>query len=278
MDSPAQAGVIALDGRESRLDRNERIFQSLPPLASPEYLSLLKSATRDELPAGVLVRAYRQLVPSHAADATLERLVDRDGRHGYLAALRAAARRRTPRLGAYTADDLVSNTIGEIVATLGGAKGKIAESAWALYVQQCMEDAYRELVGRHGERLGSHAATWREPESDRSEPMSAESHLAALWQARVAPSRLEWLEHFVVLTFAQITDERMRAVALDLVSHTPMPVSSNDPKDPNTLTGRFGVTRYVIYRWQAAARALLYDALEAQDECEIDMSFLTFAA
>jgi hypothetical protein len=54
-----------------------------------------------------------------------------------------------------------------------------------------------------------------------------------------------------------------------------MPVVSDDPNDPNTLTRRFGVKRFTIYRWQRAARAVLRAALERQNEREIDMSFLT---
>ena len=49
---------------------------------------------------------------------------------------------------------------------------------------------------------------------------------------------------FIERTTAAIPDERIRAVALDLFSHTPMPVVSDDPNDANTLTRRFGVKRF----------------------------------
>src|SRR4051812_20241491 len=95
---PAQATTVAPCDRESRNDRNERIYQSLPPLGSPAYLNLLKSATAAELPASVLVRAYRQLHPSPAADATLARLLGHNERYGYITILHTLAHRRVSRL------------------------------------------------------------------------------------------------------------------------------------------------------------------------------------
>lgn len=261
---------------ESRLKRDERIFLSLPALGSTDYVEFLKSARRENPPAGVLVRAYRRLFPSDASDATLGRLADRDDPPGYLIGVLAGARERARRLGAYSADDLVANTIGEIVTTLAGPKGDIAERAWALYLEHCMEDAYRGMVGRGGSRLGSHAATHATSESTVDEGESAEQGAAIAWRARVEPSHLEWLESFIERTMNEIADDDIRAIGLDLFSENPLPVSSSNPKDPNTLTGRFGVNRYTIYRWQNAARSVVYDALDRQDERDIDLSFLEF--
>ena len=56
-----------------------------------------------------------------------------------------------------------------------------------------------------------------------------------------------------------------------------MPVSSDDPHDPNTLAGRLGLSRSTIYELKRTARAMFFAALIRQRECEIDMSFLTFA-
>jgi len=108
--------------QESRQARSERIFESLPALGTKDYLDFLKGARRDDPPAGVLVRAYRQLHPSDAADATLGRLVDSGDPPGYLILVVAQARRRRSRLGAYTPSDLIANTVGEIVATIAGPK------------------------------------------------------------------------------------------------------------------------------------------------------------
>ncbi len=257
--------------RESRQARSERIFQSLPALGTKDYLDFLKAARRDEPPAGVLVRAYRQLHPSDAADATLGRLADSSDPPGYLILVVAQARRRRSRLGAYTPDDLVANTVGEIVGTIAGPKGRIAEGAWALYLETCLEEAYRALVGRGGFRIGSPA------EDETIDPAPSPEAAGAIgWRARVEPSHLEWLEAFIERTMNEIADDDIRAIGLDLFSEHPTPVSSSDPKDQNTLTGRFGVSRHTIYRWQDAARWRLYDALDRQGERDIDLSFLKF--
>ncbi|HEY4130928.1 MAG TPA: hypothetical protein VGM50_09945 [Gemmatimonadaceae bacterium] len=265
---------------ESRLEREERMFDSLPSLGSPDYIELVKTARREAPPACVLVRAYRQLFPSDASDTTLARLVNRDDPPGYLVGVVAGARQRARRhaIGAYTADDLVANTIGEIAMTLAGPKGSVAERLWALYLEHCMEDAYRVLVGRGGLRLDSHAATQGSAENEGGDAGTSTDigAAAAAWRARVEPSHLEWLESFIERTIAKIANDDVRAIGLDLFSEHPMPVSGASPKDPNTLTGRFGVNRYAIYRMQSAARAVLYDALDRQDERDIDLSFLNF--
>ncbi|HEY4302823.1 MAG TPA: hypothetical protein VGM82_00035 [Gemmatimonadaceae bacterium] len=222
------------------------------------------------------MRAYRTLFPSHAADATLARLADRDNPPGYLARVLVRAYERAARLGAYTADDLVANTIGEIVATIAGPKGAIAEGAWALYLETCMEEAFRGLVGRTGARAGSHAASNGAADDDVVPGASTEAIAATAWRARVEPDHLEWLESFIERTMAKIPDADMRAIALDLFSETPTPVHSTDPNEQNTLTRRFGVNRKTIYRWQANVRSLLYHALNRQNERMIDLSFLAY--
>lgn len=65
----------------------EEIFSALPPLDSPVYLRMLDTTAPEELPAQVLVRAYRQLCSAGAevsARATLERLVASSYRSFYL--------------------------------------------------------------------------------------------------------------------------------------------------------------------------------------------------
>jgi hypothetical protein len=264
------------ESRESRRKRDERIFESLPALGSKEYLRFLRSVRRNDPPAGVLVRAFRRLVPGDAADATLGRLANAANPPGYLARVVLRAREWAPRLGAYTADDLVANTIGEIVVTLPGPQGALAEGAWSLYLEICLGAAYRTLVGRGGSRLGSHASTHAGAEHDLAEGHSADQGIAAAWRARVEPDNLEWLEAFIERTISKIADPDIRAVGFDLFSENPTQVSSSLANDPNTLTGRFGVNRTTIYRWQDAARRVLYDALNRQNERDIDLSFLRF--
>jgi hypothetical protein len=269
--SPTQGSPIAPVSGETPFERDRRIFESLPPLRSPAYLSLLKSATAAELPATVLVRAYRQLYPSPAADATLDRLLGHNARYGYITILHRQARRRMPRLDAYGLEDLVCDAIGEIFLTLAGKRGEIAERMWFKYLGQCMEEAHRKLVGRRGERLRPRADTTPE-ERDRDDPIGT-----IPWHGCVAPSKLEWLEGFLERTAAAIPTEPLRAIARDLLSHDPLPVANKDPRDPKTLVGRFNLARSTIYELKRAARAILFAALQRQRECEIDISFLTFS-
>jgi hypothetical protein len=90
--SRAIAQIQSVSVGDTRAERDERIFQSLPRLDSPAYVSLLKSASAAELPAHVLVRAHRSMEPtSDAARATLECLVRRHDQYGYLKPLYVAA-------------------------------------------------------------------------------------------------------------------------------------------------------------------------------------------
>jgi DNA-directed RNA polymerase specialized sigma24 family protein len=255
--------------------RNEQIYNALPPLSSAEYMEKVKTASAAELPAPVLVRAYRQLKSGPAADATLGRLLGYNAKYGYLTPLYKAAKRRISRHDAYGVDDLVHDTIGEIIDTLAGPRGEGAEKAWVSFLRQRMEDAYRKLVGRRGERRPQLAEAVTDSETrEEIDPIDAAGVTKAPWHGTIPSSQLEWLEAFIRRTFAKIADEQIRSIAFDRFSETPTPVSSNDVNDTNTLTHRFGVDRYKIYRWQRAAQAILLAALESQDEVDIDVSWL----
>lgn len=103
-------------------ERNERIFAALPKLGSEEYLALLRRVPARDLPAPVLVRAYRQLGSGRAAEATLERLLLNDATYGYLRPLRRMAPRKVSARDWFSADDLVDPAIGEIALALAGPR------------------------------------------------------------------------------------------------------------------------------------------------------------
>jgi hypothetical protein len=109
------------------------IYGGLPPLNSPEYRAYLQRATAAELPAQVVVRAYRELIRSgntDAADATLERLLAHDDEYRYLAPVRRLAEKRRPVSdGAVAEEDLVHATIVRILETLSTPRGAYAERA-----------------------------------------------------------------------------------------------------------------------------------------------------
>ena len=266
--------------QESENERNERIFQSLPRLGSDEYMDLLKRASASELPAPVLVRAYRQLRLGRAAEATLGRLLTNDEKYGYLRPLRKMARRRVSSRDWFDADYLVDQTISELTLALAGPRGEGAHEHWLSFLSHRLEDAYRSLNGRRRERQDPPRADPRpDPETGRwSEPADDADALHAPWHGRVGPSNEEWLEAFIMRTLATIADDRIRQVAQDLFSADPSPISGEAVQGRAPLTERFGFDRYTIYRWRRIARAKLLAALRKQNECEVDLSWLEESA
>lgn len=252
---------------ESNEERNEKLFQKLPRLGSQDYLTHLKSASAKDLPAPVLVRAYRQIKAGPAADATLDRLLGHNEKHGYITPLYKAADRLVNQHDTYGVDDLVQDTIGLIVETLGGPRGAGAEKAWVKFVRQRLHDIHRGHVGRRGERRPRRAEPIRDEETgELRDSIDLAGATRGPFHGNAEPSDMEWLEGFIERTFSKIEDERIRHVAFDMVSENRTPVSSNDPADTSTLEHRFQVNRYQIYRWQRSARVLLYAALQTQTE------------
>jgi hypothetical protein len=131
---------------------HEKIFQSLPPLGSTEYLDYIANAPPEALPPEVLARAFRQLPPdSPASRATLRRLFGRcsDGSWEYFSPLLAHARRRAKE----NYEESLQNAFTRILETLPGPQGAYAERAWNAFCYVALIDAWRERYGRRGERL-----------------------------------------------------------------------------------------------------------------------------
>ncbi len=257
----------------TRLDRAriDEIFKALPPLGSKNYLKHLKEANARELPAQVLVRAYRQLPPgSPEANATLVRLLGDYKKPGYLAPVWNAAHERISNRDWFGVEDLMARAIEEIAATLGGPRGKGADTAWVSFCYQRVEDAYRAMVGRRGERQDPEKAEPRNVEAgekiDPVDEISSEAVLDTNWHGRIEESNAEWLEAFVSRELAKIPDDRIREVARDLFGAVPTPMKE--------LAERYGVERTQIYRWCEIARTRIYAALQTQNERDIDISWL----
>lgn len=251
--------------------RIDEIFAALPPLGSKEYLQHIKRTQATELPAQVLVRAYRQLPPgSPEANATLARLLGNYDRDGYLAPLRQAASYRLSERAWFGVDDLVAEAIGQIVDSLSGPRGKGADLAWSSFLHQRLEDAYRALDGRRGERQDPERA---EPSlnedgefTDPLEAVPSEAAAATSWHGRAEGNDVEWLEAFVARELAKIPDDKIREVARDQFSATPSSMKE--------LELRYGVDRFQIHRWRDIARTKIYGALQRQNERDIDISWL----
>jgi hypothetical protein len=261
-------------------DIYNRIFSELPPLGSTEYMTLLETASASDLPAQVLARAFRQLVVSGsevAANATLARLVG-SKKYDYLTAVRRLASLMVAK-GQYRYDkeDLIQETIAEIVKTLPTPRGELAEQAWVLFSKQRFQDGWRNLNGRRGEKL---RGTRVEPTVDEEtgevfDPAEETDGQSAPWHARVEKSKLPWLENFIRRTAAEISDPVIRHVAEDQFGDDPSPISAGKSmggKPP--LTEQLGLSRFQISRALKNAKARLAAALMTQRENEIETDWL----
>lgn len=259
--------------QQKTLDRKrvDELFEALPPLGSKEYLERIKQAPATELPAQVLVRAYRQLpIGSVEANATLSRLLGNYDRDGYLAPLWQAAKYRLSGRESFGVEDLVARAIEEIVETLGGPRGNGADTSWIAFLRQRLEDAYRSMVGRRGERQEPERAEPTANEEgepvDALEQVASEQAAATDWHGRVEANNVDWLEQFVARELAKIPDDSIREVARNLFSA--------EPSSMKELEARYGVDRFQIYRWREIARTRIYAALQRQNERDIDISWL----
>jgi DNA-directed RNA polymerase specialized sigma24 family protein len=261
-------------------DIYNRIFSELPPLGSPEYIRLLEMAPVSELPAQVLVRAFRQLIASGsdaAADATLVRLVA-SKKFNYLAAIRRLAYHEVAKgQGRYDEEDLIQEAISEIIKTLPTARGEMAEKAWVMFSKQRFQDGWRNLNGRRGEKLREKPfeAVKDEETGDYPDPAEETDGQEAEWHVQLKSSKLPWLENFIRKTTAQITDPVIRQVAEDQFGDDPSPISagkSEGGKPP--LTEQLDLSRFQVSRALKSAKARLIAALRTRGENEIDAEWL----
>lgn len=262
-------------------DRFREIFEKLPRLDSPEYLNHLETAESHELPAQVLVRAYRQLAlagKDDLAKATLARLLGQEDRYGYLRPIRQFAKDLLVR-GYYWFDeeDLLYASVLEIITVLSTARGVMAETAWVTFCRQRLVDAWRQLAGRRGERIRADRV---EPVMVRDseeiqDPLDQIDESQRLWPIPLRESKLPWLESFIQETIAKIEDPAIRAVAQDQFSDDPSPISagtSASGKPP--LTEQLLISRFSIKRARDNARARLAAALFASNDHDLDIEWL----
>jgi DNA-directed RNA polymerase specialized sigma24 family protein len=261
-------------------DIYNRIFTELPPLGSPDYMMMLETVSAGELPAQVLARAFRQLVVSGseaAANKTLVRLVA-SKKYGYLSAVyHLASQMVTKGQYRYDKEDLIQETISEIVKTLPTPRGELAEKAWVLFSKQRFQDGWRNLNGRRGEKLRGKRVepTTDEETGDVFDPAEETDGQSAPWHASVEKSKLPWLESFIRRTVLEIADPTIRHVAEDQFSDDPSPISAGKSvsgKPP--LTAQLGLSRFQISRALKNAKARLAAALMTQREQEIEIDWL----
>lgn len=174
----------------------EELFQGLPPLGSDLYIERVRTAPRRELPAEVLVRAFRQLPPnSPAARATLKRLFGRAGKQWeYLQPIARMAHRQAKTQQDQSpgdeGSDLFQDFVVHVLQKISTDRGAFAETAWNAFCWRAFWDAWRRRYGRRGEKFGpargdpqgtrresgEDVATGPEQLSDSDSPWQALSH------------------------------------------------------------------------------------------------------
>ena len=270
--SSAEAGRPATDF--------DAIFADLPPLDGAKYRELLENAPTSVLPAQVLARAFRQLVAAGStkeADATLIRLVAHD-RFDYLVIVRKMAGSYVAS-GNYSfdADDLVQETIHEIVRTLSTPRGSLAETAWVLFIRQRFADAWRNLYGRHGQKdpEGRVEAYVDEKTGEPFDPVEETDGSSAGWHVGCRESDVPWILEFIHRVIEKIPDPLIRYVAADQLGDDPSPISAGRSEGGKLpLTEQLGLHRSKISRALKAAKIRLAADLLRQDEKDIDVEWL----
>jgi DNA-directed RNA polymerase specialized sigma24 family protein len=241
----------------------EELFQALPPLGSDEYLAHLESAPTADLPARVLVRAYRQLPPkSIAAEATLRRLFRQlpNKRWEYLSPMVSYARRQAPKMK-LDYEDLFQEGLDRILRVLYGKRGEFAERSWPTFCQHELIEAWRAKHGRRGERSP------REEQAERTEDDSTDPLESCLevpsWHALVSPNEVEKIEKLAEQVIASIPDEFVKQVATKAWFTNSRPkVSGKIAEGEEPLTSLFPEkNRYQIMRALKKADVQLIAAL-----------------
>lgn len=248
----------------------EHAFESLPPLGSAEFLEYIRTAPSEELPAQVLVRAYRQLPPgSSAARSTLERLVRRRGeRWDYLECLTAAAQakvRKQPHQQAEDYEDLFQDALTRILSILHTERGAYAEKEWVAFCWRQVSEAWRERYGRRGERL----------DRPRAIPPAGDGHdifdgiaEPPPWHGTIGGGDDSWLESLLEDVIASLQDGFVRDVARSLWLGPTRPKTSGKSKNgaPPPLTEQFPEkSRDQINRAVREAKVQLAAAIVATD-------------
>jgi hypothetical protein len=273
----------------------EKIFAALPPLDSQEYIEYLETASTEELPAQVIVRAYRQLCNARREDAmraTLDRLVDHQ--YGYLKPIRHLAKQWVPpNQSWHGADDLTQAAIAEMLEVLPTERGALAEVAWVRFSENCLADAWRKHNGRRSEKLTIKIGDKRVPvtfeksnsagegsdiadaENDAVDPIELTDGEAAPWHVGVRPSDVPAIERILKETIALMPDLLMRYIAEDCISEDPSPVSAGTSaggKSP--LTEQTGKSKDQVSRARINVRSRLAAALLASKEIQINREWL----
>ncbi|HEV2149798.1 MAG TPA: hypothetical protein VGR37_20530 [Longimicrobiaceae bacterium] len=253
---------------------DDALFQALMRLDTPALVHHVRTARRDDLPAPVLARAYRELLAqgrNEAAEAAIERLFGGElgdppsgvGKPEYMGwLLRTAAKHSTNWQEAL---DLYQAALGKIARALVRTQGANAHTAWKAFCYQRLIDAKRERDGRRGERVEPpHVSLESE---DSINPV--ERALGFSFQGSVAPDREEEMMGFLQACMERVEDPLVREVGLaQFFNGPPVPISGRDPYGLGLkpLTERLGLTLDQVNRLKRKARDVLRDGWNEWNE------------
>jgi hypothetical protein len=261
-------------------ERYEEIYKGLPPLDSPEYLRLLNTAKPEELPAEVLVRAYRQLCQAEphgvAASATIETLLVRHGTY-YFSRVRSLA--WTDVVGRkpwVDAEDMVGDVMAKVCELLPGKMGRHAETNWVVFTLNRYRDARRTYYGREGAKgRAEQGESAEDGISLQSDDLTAARYKEGAGPRRDGFDQTARIEAVIANAVAKIREPFLKKVAEDQFGPNPSPISSRNESDAQqTLSGRLEVSRHKVERALKVARALVREALLSDPTLDLDEEWI----
>jgi hypothetical protein len=255
--------------REVFHQRMDAIFQALPPLGSDAYLRHLREASTEQLPAQVLVRAYRELgkagpVMEEARNRTFARLIGKKGgRFEYLGpAVQFLLPRVPPNQYFQNFEDLLQDTATIMLQALPTERGKFGEQSWYRFARQSAYQAWAAHVGRQGERQEPPRA---EPLRDNETGVSFDP-LDRVRESESEDNVVEVDVHQLLAeVIAAISDPLIRAVGEDQwLSGDPSPDSGKGTSERGkpSLEIQLGVKRDRIVRARYSVEARILAELE----------------
>lgn len=246
-------------------ERMDARYRALPPRDSRDYLDHLREASVEELPAQVLVRAYREAAANgweEPRKRTFERLVrETNGRFDHLGPLiRKMRSLMHPDEFERDRHDVLQETFVEMLRVLPTPRGEYAEKAWHRFAEQCLIEARRAQEGRRGERAGPKISEpvwtggrWTDP---------VDEALAAGSSPNEPDVDVEALLTDVI---SRMADPLIRDVGADQwLSGDPSPISGKQrsAKGKPSLEVRLGVSRDRVVRAADAVLARIIAEME----------------
>jgi hypothetical protein len=252
-------------------DRKEGLFDALMRLDERELIRHVRTASKEDLPAEVLARAYRELWLAERFDAADEvgvrllggrpELDSGEAEPEYMRWLLVTAFKYARSSPSREGPDLYQSALAQIVDALRGSKGAQAHTAWKSFCYHRLVDAWRERTRKDPEMGGLEVE-----DSSSGQPIKlVDKAVEYPWQGSVAPDREEALTAFLEARLrAEAKDPHVVEVGMDQFFGNPSPVDTPDPERPDRvpLTERLGLGRFQVYRLKKKAQLILQSAAE----------------